>query len=481
MPRRSFVSIASLVLVAPHALAEHAHSDDAPASQESAPQAASRPNYDVLVLNGHSLEGEIVSESDDHVTIRVTIGGLNAEMDYPRSAVQEIRLGAGAPIPPAPPPPPPKSPLPPTYFTIAPPDAAITGGVYWITLTGKLGQEISQTPIRDAFRDAKQFQPDVIVIEVNNTPLDRPPAADAGQGYSGTDEFYRAERLFVIPVDEVPSEWSEPPRIVYWVRNAIGALCLLPLTCKEVYFAPDGRLGGMEEFPPPRPHRIGHQLPLHRQHMVGWINHSDFPQPEALTRGLVTRRFSLSVRIEDGKPALFEGPPTNPNELALTDDGEGPNADTPEQIAAGTGNDLLTLNAETAQLIGVSKGTVATREDLLAAIGLEGAHIIDGRADLIMKQWSEGVENAHAQLVPLIAEYKAIRIEGDYDQRKAARAAAITCAEQIKSIANRWNEGLDPFRLHDAGLPADSNGIDLARLQHAIDRLRLEQSLDRRE
>ena len=215
-------------------------------------------------------------------------------------------------------------------------------------------------------------------------------------------------------------------------------------------------------------------------HAVSWVHKGGYPQPDLLVRGLYRRYSILSVRIEDGKPVLFEGLPTNPNETLLTDDGEGPNADTPEEIAAGTGNDILTLNAETARLIGVSKGTAATREELLALLSLQDARVIAGRADSIMKQWSAGVENAYAQLARLITEYKAIKIEGDYDQRKAARAAAITCAEQIKTIANCWNEGLDPFRVDALGLPASYEGLDLARIQQAIDRIRLEQSLDRR-
>jgi hypothetical protein len=369
--------------------------------------------------------------------------------------------------------------------TPPPPDAAITGGVYWITLTGTLGQEISQTPIRDAFRDAKQFNPDVIIIEVNNTPRPQMPPEKITEELKrlsdNYNELYRAEKFLVIPTQEAPQEWSKPPRIVYWVKNALGGVCFLPLISKEVYFAPDGKLGGMPMNSALDRPGAGFGRALHRQHAVGWINHSDFPQPETLTRGLVTRSYVLSVRIEDGKHVLFEGLPTNPNEILLTDDGQGPNADTPEQIAAGTGNDLLTLNAHTAQLLGISKGTAATREKLLAILDLGYARVIDDRADHIMQKWAEGVENAHAQLARLVAEYEAIKIEGDYAQRRAARAAAITCAEQIKSIANRWNEGLDPFRVHEAGLPTYGDGINIPRIQHAIDKLRLLQSLDRRE
>lgn len=490
MKRRisSLIAIALLPLIAPSANAQEAP----PAAERIllAPTTRS-PNYDLVVFaDGTTLEGVVVSTTRDEVLVRLTVDGVTGVTRYPKSSVQEIRPGAGGVIP-----------LPPPRYetsrrelmvasaksfdlVLPVADDPITpGGVYWITLTGKLGQEIAEPPLRAAFHDAKQFQPDVIVIEVDNTPARPTTPQDASEVspeleklWMSYDEIYRVEKLLRVPLEEVPEEWGKSPRIVYWVKNALGGLCFLPLTGKEIYFAPDGKLGGM-----PSPAVREHGTMLRRQHAVAWINHSGYPQPDSLVRGLYRRFTILSVRIEDGKPVLVEGMPTNPNETLLTDDGEGLNADTPEQIAASDGNDLLTLNAHTAQLIGISKGTVATREELLALLEAPDARVIDDRSDSIMEQWSDGVESAYAVLAKLGSDYASVEIEGDHNQRRNARAFLIACAEQIKTTALRWKEGLHPYRIHDLGLPAGYEGIDTARIQQAIDELRLRQSLDRRE
>lgn len=451
---------------------------------------AAQTNYDVLIFkDGKTVEGVFISENATTIKFRVVVGTLSLDTDYPKSEVLKVNRGAGAAITTNSSAAPSGTPNLGTVPTTAPGAPNKTGGVYWITLSGKFGQDISQTPIRDAFRDAKQYRPDIVVIEVDNHVQVKKygienPSPEEERLFQDVNELFRAEKFLTVTTEEVPSEWQYTPRIVYWVKRAIGGMAFMPLTGKEIYFAPDGRLGGVGNLDDMimMGHRrvVEKQISLRRQHAVGWINHSGFPQPETLARGLLQMQTVLSVRFVDGKPVLFEGYPTNPSEELLTDDGEGANRDNIEELARGQGNDVLTLNERTAKLIGISKGTVASKDELLSTLGVSRDDVIDGRADRIMQDWSRGLDNAYNTLERLAREYAEIQVQGDYNERRAARASRIAKLEQMKGIANRWNEGFDPYKINDLRLPASGDGLNIPVVQQTIDRLRLEQSLDRR-
>lgn len=467
------------------------------ATAQTGTQAQAAPtNYDLIIMkDGKSIEGLILNETASSVKVRIVVAGITAETDYSKSLILEIKRGGGSAISTSGAAPAPTSATPnlgtapttsPTATTPAP---AKTGGVYWITLSGKFGQNITETPIRDSFRDAKQYNPEIIVIEVDNVVELKQMGIDEvtpemEKLYQSFDEIFRAEKFLRVTLEEVPSEWSYTPRVVYWVKRAIGGMAFMPLTGKEIYFAPDGRLGGVGSIERMigRGHRrvVEKQLSLRMGHAIGWVNHSGFPQAELLTRGLVRQSTVLSVKFEDGRPVLFEGFPTNPSEELLTDDGEGENQDDIGQIARGQGNDVLTLDERTAKLIGVSKGTVATKDELLSTLGMARDSLIEGRSDRIMQDWNRGLENTYNTLQRIAREFMEIEVQGDFNERRSARAARISKLEQMKSIGLRWNEGLDPYRLAELQLPAGADGLDLAYIQQTIDGYRLQQSLDRR-
>jgi sulfur carrier protein ThiS len=455
---------------------------------------AAQTNNDIIVFrDGRTLEGVVVSETATTIKFRGTVAGIALETDYAKSDIVEIKRGAGAAIgtggaTPAPT----TGATPSATGTTAPSTMSANqpvkqGGVYWMTLEGRFAQQITQTPIRDALRDARRYRPDIIIVEVNNEVIPPSewddPSVARDELYAEIDELFRAEKFLPIMVSEMPSEWGYTPRVVYWVKRALGGIAFMPLTGREIYFHPDGRLGGVGNLD--QYIRAGHrrvvekQMSLRLQHAVGWVNHSGFPQPELLTRALVKESTVLSVRFEDGRPVLFEGYPSNPSEEVLTDDGQGANVDTIDLLARGQGNDVLTLDERLAKLIGLSRGTVATRDELLAAIGVSRDALIDGRSERIMSDWARGLEQAYTSLQRLAREYGEIEVAGTLQERRAARAARIQKLEQIRALANRWNEGFEPRRIAQMGLPASGDGLNIAAVQQVIDRLRLEQSLDR--
>jgi hypothetical protein len=449
-------------------------------------EAKAAATQDVLIFrNGNVLQGKIISETPTTIVFEGLVSGMAFKTEYPRSEILEVKKGA-APAAAAPTAPAATTPEPTkTPVTETPAADGVPGQdrVYWIELAGKFGQDISETPLRNALKDAKNQKADAIVIELNNSwkfERGRDKGEDIPEFLGSFDALWRAEAMLPALTTELQAEWEKPPRLIFWVRNAMGGMAFLPLISSDLYFHPEGRLGGVGDLSNIEGHTrvVEKQISLRRQHAVGWLNRSGYPYPELLIRGLAEVEVVVSVRFKDNRPVLFEGYPTNPSEELLTDDGMEGNADSIQALARGEGNDVLTLNERTAKLIGLSKGTVDTRDALMYAVGYTPAQIVNGRSEKIFKDWTTGLESAHAQLRRLMEEFQDIQVEGDWNERKQARSSQISKLEQMRAIIRRWKESIDMYRLAQAGYPV--NGDLQANLQEWQDNIRTAQLLDKK-
>jgi len=252
-------------------------------------------SQDTLIFrNGRTMKGTIISETATSVRFKGETAGIAFETDFPKSDILEMKKAARA-------------------AEGAAPAAAASGGpvndihtpvkavepvddgisrkkLYWMDLEGKFGQEISQTPIRKLVQDAKANRADVIVIMLNNLRVDPRAAAeqakelpdDAGQ-FQGLS---RAEKILPIFVDEMPVEWDGKdgrpamPRIVMWIKRAMGGACFVPFFCKELYFDPEGKMGGIGNLSyMMKGHErvVNKQISLRIQHAAGWANVGGYP------------------------------------------------------------------------------------------------------------------------------------------------------------------------------------------------------------
>jgi hypothetical protein len=268
------------------------------------------------------------------------------------------------------------------------------------------------------------------------------------------------------------------PRIVFYVKSAMGGAAFLPLVCKEIYFAPEAKLGGIGNLSTMmKGHErvVAKQVSLRLQHAVGWANVGGYP--EELVRAMSMVEYVLSMKMVDGKPAFFERMPEGPDEELLTDDGKEDRRDTLEALARGEGNDVLTFNARRAQVCGVSRGTVESDEAMLATLGLDrGAVKVSDRADTIMQTWTRNVATAKKNILRLIDEFRNVEVRqpGGYNERTAARGARRSKLEQIRTIMRQWGEGISPYWLNQNDVPDD------AALLNTIEQIKTEQLLDKK-
>lgn len=474
--------------VALPAWAQAKSSDTTNAQTSKADTTKPGATQDVLIFrNGNTLTGTIVSMNDKTVRFRSVVSGIPFETDYARDQISDIKRGVPAASAPAAAPEATKPALTPATAALGPagnapsasanpatapktsdvviPDDGRTR-IYWIDLEGKFGQDISETPLRSAVEDARKNGADVLVIYLNNQwsfndEDERSEKPDVSQT-AEFDELFRAEKMMPALTDEIAAEWDTQPKIIFWVRRAMGGLAFMPLISDQNYFTSDGKLGGvgnLSTMMKDRGHErvVAKQVSLRLQHAVGWARKGGYSEP--LVRALTMPEFVLTVKLVNGQPQFFERYPESPDEELLTDDGKEVNADSLEAIVRGEGNDVLTLNARTAKLINLSQGTVDTRDELLAATGYdrEGV-VIEGRSKKIMKDWSDGLDRAKKQLRTMLEEFREIRVEGDRQQRIRARGSMINKIEQIKGLLRRYLEAWDPQYLNEMGIPLNGEG-----------------------
>jgi hypothetical protein len=409
-------------------------------------QASQPASGDTLILkNGQVIKGQFVEETDTQVKFMVVVGGIAAPQWFNKSEILKVERGAApAQTEPALGADPKKTdPVRTTPSAGAP--SADAAKVYVIELKGKFGEDITQTPMRDAIKDARKQAADYLVFVVDNewqiNELEKLPDDAAA-----FDELFRAEEITPIFVNEIPREWEKPPQIVFWVKQAMGGAAFLPFISKTIYMSSDARWGGIGNlstlFGSMGDERVRQkQYSLRMGHAEGWAIVGGY-EPR-IVKAMARYEYILSYKLEGGRPVYIEEMPDQPDEFLLTDDGKDTRVDTIQALARGEGNDVLTLNADIAKKLLISKGTVDSMDDLLFALVISRNYQrVDKKATQIMEGWSRSLEDAKKDLRRLWDEFREIQVQGDYSERSKARGQQIAKINEMIRIMTRYEEAL---------------------------------------
>ncbi|MDX9912730.1 MAG: hypothetical protein RBS39_12945 [Phycisphaerales bacterium] len=430
----------------------------------------------IIFRDGKTVEGRILRETDLEVEIEIRVGGISAPVTYRKSDILKVARGAGAEAAEASR----------TVGTREPEqkgDPADTEGrarVYVIELDGEFGKDISQTPIRDAVADARKNNATHIVFVMNNRwdeGLRGGLKEEAlGNDLASFDQLFRAEDIEPIFSKDIEREWPNPPKTVFWVKQAMGGAAFLPLVCKNIYFAPDARMGGIGNLAGMFG-GMGDEVVRQKQESLR-MGHAEGMAIQGgydpiLVRAMARKDVKLVYSVVDGKVVLRDGDAdASKGEIQVTDSGDKEEEDDIVALARGEGNDVLTINAEWARKLGVSKGTVSSIDDLLFELGIDkNAEIVNGRSDRIMDTWSSGVKDAERTLQRLWREFNETPVQGDYTERTRGRGIRQGKLNDMERLIRRYEESINPRRI---GVP----GIgDIAIFR---DQLKLEQLRDKK-
>ncbi|MBZ0171734.1 MAG: hypothetical protein K8E66_05085, partial [Phycisphaerales bacterium] len=269
------------------------------------------------------------------------------------------------------------------------------------------------------------------------------------------DWFMVAEKLVPIFTHEIDLNWDKQPHLVYWVRNAMGGAAFLPFVADEIYMHPEGRIGGIGTLEQMF-EGVGDEVVRQKQRSLrlgmaqGLAIEGGYDY--RLITAMARRSYVLSYDIYGN---LYERGVENPNELALTDDGEGKNADTMRQLVTGEGNDVLTIKPEMGLKLGVSKGTAGDLDELLEHLGILRNHnMIKGRSTQIVENWGKNVSRAERKIPRLWRDYAEVPMGGNPDEQRRGISRRISILEDMQDLFRRYGEAFNPF---GGGVPAVNN------------------------
>jgi hypothetical protein len=459
--------VAASALTAAPALAQ----DSTQPEKKEADKPAVGDKVNLILRSGQVLEGKLLENSPTKVRVLVNVRGIQAESSYDKSDILSIEKLAGDDTPAAEAS---ANASEPGKADPAKPESTSGPKVYVMELEGWFGEDISETPIRQAAADAKRHEVDYIIVVLNNDWSNRQSGGleqikdDAG----AFDQIFRAEKIAPVFADEIP-KWSKPPKVVFWVKKAMGGASLLPFCSPTIYYAPEGKQGGIGHltkiFGQMGDERVREkQFSLRLGHAEGWAIQGGYNPLiiDAMARDDVI----LSYKMEGGKARFFTRMPAAPDEILLTDDGKDDRADTIQQLARGEGNDVLTLNADLAYKLGVSKGTVDSMDDLLFNLIGRGQHqMVKGQSANIMKGWRDGLDSAKRRLQKLWDEFQEVQVKdpGGYPERTQARGRRKGIINEMESLLKKYEEALNPRQI---GVP-DYNTLEIIRKRIELEQL----------
>lgn len=464
----------------------------------------------LIFRNGNRVEATLLSETDSSVHVRVTVAGITSETDYRKSDILKIedvkpdkddapktdspKPDATKPDAKKPDASKPDDTKPDDTKTDAAPDlsglveeAGLSWGdqswritsravpseangpkVYMIYMGGEFGRDESFTPMKEVVQDVKKYQPDILVLFFNNDFTHYgEEKEDFEADRSAFDQLEQAREMATLFVDGInnDSSWAKKPRIVSWIRKAMGGAAFLPFIAKEMYYTPDAIHGGIGRIE----HifdGVGDERARQKQYSLRQARGEGLCElgghEKLIMRAMARTDFVLSYRMKDGKPEFLPGEyPKSPDEILLTDDGKDDRRDIGQDVLRGRGNDTLTLDADTALRLQLSSGTAETLDDLMDRMGVSRNYVlVKGKGAQILRDWSRQIGQAEANILRLSGQLREVRVRepNNYQNRTRARGEQKHILLHMRSIYSRYAEALNPARV--GGAQNSINQID---------------------
>lgn len=466
------------------------------AQRDAEKQTPDRPMDELILQGGKVVKGWIQEETESQIVFKLSVHGMTAERTYDKSEIIRIIRAEGA-----------KEQANGAGEADAD-DAAASekdkeaeaseavknqaAKLYVTEIEGIFGRDISPTPVEEIFEDVDDHFNDkvevykggtrkqivredlrnkhIVVIKLNSsTSTERRQVGAAG--------IFQAEEIAPVFEEEIMAG----RRIVFWIEHAQGGAAFLPFISPEIYFTPDGMLGGfgdLEQVVPGDRWVREKLMGAYLGHMEGFAIFGGHAEQVKLIRAMARKSYWLYYRLEGGRPEYINiahdperhGPKSS--WTLLSDNGKDENQDKLFQER----NDVVNLNAELAKKLGVSRGTASTIEDLAVMLNVGHNYEVleDTEGEEIIADWKQGLRDTVEKVRPqepfgdLWRDYYEIQVQGDYRDRKRARSKKINILMRIRSTVRPYKEVLDP-----------DNQLEVL-VEDEIDRLKLSQQLDNR-
>jgi len=447
----------------------------------------------LTLADGRTITGEVTAVTGNQIKVKSKVAGIAAETSYNASEIKSLTVGAAQPAtaPATTPSGTPRPDAPANPNTTAPAtepkdDQAQGPSVYFVPIVGEFGRDCAATPMRETIRDARKFQPDFLIFVFDSefafrreesNELDLSQAELAWQG--GLEAALNMAEIIQDEIRDDP-KWVKKPTPVAWVRRGMGPTAFLIMSFKNIYMSSGTKIGGIGYLNLLMA-GVGDVTVQEKQRSLRFGRAAGLFDKGGhdlkLLRAMARSEYELSFSMVNGKPAFFEN---LTGDEVLTDNGDPQEgkADLLSDAIRGRGNDVLNITPEVALKLGVSKGTVNSREELFYALGIERQVrdlSKDAKAAKIQSEWSRGVGEAEAEINRLLAELQRTPVQGaTATERNAVRGRRIGMLNKIKSTYEAYKESVDPNRFGSSSnkeLVVQSNiQIDMLKQQIRLDR-----------
>jgi len=438
---------------------------------------------DILVFrNGQTVEGKILEETATTIRFRGTAHGMSFETTYTIADILEIQRDVAVERPETPPVGERRQRPAPESGRAAQSERRVVGEggpvVYHAELRGLFARDIAVQSLERIVRDAAKHQPDYLILTLNNDwdasivgglrEQELLPGDDLRMPYF-YDQLFLVEQMAPMLTELMATEWEKRPQVIFYVRRAMGGAAFLPWIGDGIYFHPEARMGGigyLDWF------KMGgdtivdeKQISLRMGHAEGMAIRGGFDP--RLIRAMMMSRYALSYSFQNGRVVLQDGPG---GEVLLTRAIEpGKHEDTIDDWVRGTTKDVLTLNAELARILGISKGTVANLNDLLFELGVHRNHVlIDGTSDRILDQWSRSLREAERRYGTLARDFSEIQVQGPTRrERNRLRGQQIRVLEQMRGLMLQY-DGVLRWWMIPGGMSIEQINVLIQQIRFAM-------------
>ncbi|MCK4873304.1 MAG: hypothetical protein KAS72_11310 [Phycisphaerales bacterium] len=320
---------------------------------------------DTLKFNdGRTWDGEILQETDDLIKFKMVIGAIEqirwVSKDDLKRIIRDEPAGdtnaAAATSPDV---------VPSADASSDDFDPDVPTLVF-IPMEDMVGTYMNSLPLREALEEAEEFGDNVVAVLVFNS----------GGGMLRE----------ILIMSDVIEEYKHKIRVVSWITSAISAAAMTAIACEEIYFMPEGNLGGCTGF-----FWNGSSYELVKDEaleqvlmMMERLSERGGYDP-LIMRKMQVNWFTLSCDIDpDGVVRFY---PDDRGEFLVSPEGE-----------------ILTFNSQTAMQFGFGKGVAETEEELADLLQLTEWQRSDA-GEKIMERWHDTIRGAEKQVPERFIKY----------------------------------------------------------------------------
>ncbi len=362
----------------------------------------------VTLADGRQFTGRIIEETADFIKMEVVRLGMRTTQTWKRSEVLEVLRDA--------------IPDPDAGKKEAEPEIKAAAGkvlydpndkrhtVYKVPVRGPIGLDAHTRIIRMIWNEAMEARANTIILEFDcEQPL----------GMADIEEY---RDFFEVLKREARSKET---KVVVWVKKARGVALAYALMFPDIYFQPDGEMGGGADINEQLRQSFSDEA-VRAKMISAWVGICRGMAEEGgydalLCEAMIRPEVVLSMRYEGDKP-VFQA---DTNGEVVLDANNGPEP-----------KNALELSAKQANEYGISGGTHRTIDDLMFGLGYREYRYVEGNAEDFATKWSDGWKAA-------LNEYRYIRADMDLigtynwpiDRQIASRIAKL---REVQRLMKKW-------------------------------------------